>query len=230
MKSRMSGRVFVVAALGLALASSLAACRVEPGAAVFVGDVRITDTDVDEIVDEAIETLTADAPEQARDFPVGDVRDLAVDALTVVELGTQVAKDTGAEPDPDAGQHLQEHMLHSVLPEDSRFAALQVEAAGYRAMLLESAEPVTPEPEEAEAMAEQIIAASGADPDPAHIEQLSGVLIHEEHGQLAVGQHRLLADYVDEYDVTVNPRYGSNFIVVEFDGDGWPFITVPVPR
>ncbi|MGH8792377.1 MAG: hypothetical protein ACRDXX_07010, partial [Stackebrandtia sp.] len=216
--------------LGIAAVASTAACRVEPGAAVFVGDVRIAETQVDEVVEDLVDKLTAEAPEEAQNVVVGGLRDRTVDALTIAELGRQVSANTGDEPDRDVGDAHADMLTQAGFPADSRFVELTREAESYRAMLLAEAEPVSPDDADIEAIVAQLAVVPGQELDPQQTASLTTFLREDEQGQLMSGKRQAMVDYVSEYDVVANPRYGSSFLTVELGNNGRPFLTVPISR
>ncbi|GAA4919507.1 hypothetical protein LX16_4345 [Stackebrandtia albiflava] len=228
MKPRMSRRLVLAAVLGIAAAATVSACRVEQGAALFVGDVRVTDTQISEVVDSVPTELFTSGPDQMT-TGFGGVRQQVMEAFVVVELGRQVAADTGATPDETADATAREGWTQRTgLPEDNPFVALLGEAEGYRAMLKQGAEPAAPTDEEVADVAANFIAVTGQPLDEASISQLA-VTLNGETGQRIVGERRQLADYVAEYDVQTNPRYGRVSVISFYDPSG-VMLTVPVPN
>ncbi len=218
MLSRNSRRVFATAALAAALVTSLAACRVEQGAAVFVGDTRIAASQVDDVID----TLPT-----KRQAPMSIFRSSTVDALTVIELGKQVADDTGAEPVTAAEETPRQYWQSQGLKPDSEFVDLMAEAEGYRAMLAEDAEPAEATNDDLDAIIERFERNSGQklqERDKAALQQE----LASEQGKTIIGTRNKLESYVDKYDVTANPRYGDTYIVVARGSQYEPLVTVPL--
>ncbi|HIV56867.1 MAG TPA: hypothetical protein H9902_02825 [Candidatus Stackebrandtia faecavium] len=216
MLSRKSRRVLATTALAAAMVTSLAACRVEQGAAIFVGDTRISSSQVDEIVD-ALPTKP-----QA---PMSIFRSSVVDALTMVELGKQVAEDTGAEPIAAVAETPRQYWTSQGLERDSEFVDLMAQAETYRAMLSEDAEPTKASSKDINEIAERYELNTGEKlngPNKAGLKQQ----LNTEEGQALIGQRDQLASYVDEYSVTANPRYGDAYIVVARGENYEPLLTV----
>src|SRR5690606_2890135 len=102
------------------------------GAALFIGDTRYQQEEIDEIVDSV--------PEETRDRlgnlfqasggAVGDItaatlRGYVLDALTVVEIGKDTVADTDASPDRKAADAAEQFWTDPVLglSADSRFVS-----------------------------------------------------------------------------------------------------------
>ena len=232
---RMTRRAVAAVALGAMAIASLAACRVEQGTALFVGKTRVTEEQVDQIV----ESL----PQQA-DTAIGAYRSLTVDALAVTELGKLVSADTGNRPDADAAENQRQFWMQQGVSSNREFIDLMGEAEGYRVMLMDGAEPVTPSDADVDAMAAAYEDHSGmaltdsqkaaitADPDDPQWQEAFGsreqVESYVNLWEQNFGNLKQLADYVDEYDVTVNPRYGDSFIVVSRGSQNEPVLTLPL--
>jgi hypothetical protein len=204
--------------LGLAAVASLTACRVEQGTAVFVGDTRITEDQVNQLVD--------GLPLQ-EDSPLGGLRALTVDALTVVELGEQVAAKTGDSPKKESGDNQRAHWQQQGLKADDEFVALMAKAESYRAMLLEGAEPADPTDEDVDDIADSIGRGRGQQLNASERDQLR-VELSDEAGRELVGDRHQIAGFVADYDVNANPRYGDAFIIVTRGQEHQPVITVPL--
>ena len=220
MQPRNVRRALTAVALGIAALSAMAACRVEQGAAVFVGDTRITEDAVNSIVD----SLPVEV-----DAPLGGFRAMTVDALATVELGEQVAEDTGGSPDAASAEAIRSYWQSQGLPAEHEFVELMAEAEGYRAMLLSGAEPAAPTEADIEKIAAQFAENSGQPMTEADVAGL-GEYLNSEAGQEIIGGRDQVAAYVAEYQVTANPRYGEGYITVARDQQRMPVVTVPLGR
>lgn len=217
MRPRFTRRAAAIVLAATALVASLTACRVEQGAAVFVGDVRITEEQVDQYVDSL--------PPRLEVPPVG-FRALTVDALAVVELGRQVAASEHLEPNDSDGNFMEYYWTRQGLPADDQFVALISEAESYRAMLVKGTTQADPTDTDVAETLELVTRTSGAVVDEAFVRSL----LTSDTGRQVVGQRHRLAELVDEYDITANPRYGDTFIVVARDNQFQPLTTVPLPN
>jgi len=227
-KPRMSRRLLLAAALGLATVAALAGCRVEQGAALFVGETRITDSQVDAIVDSIpVELITPDLTRKATSF--GGVRGQVVEALTVVELGRQVADDTDRQPNTQVGSATRQGWSEATgLPLDNAFVELMGSAESYRELLRADATPEAPTEADIETAAKNYVSATGQPLDDATVAQLA-LDLNTDQGRELIGQNRQINQYVADYGVTANPKYGKLAIVTFQNASGVALLTAPVP-
>lgn len=228
MKPRMPRRLLLAAALGLATVAALAGCRVEQGAALFVGETRITDSQVDEIVDSVpVELVTSDRSRMTSGF--SGIRSQVVEALAVVELGRQVADDTDRQPNTQVGSAARKSWAEATgLPLDNAFVDLMGSAESYRELLRADATPEAPTEADVEAAAKNYATATGQPLDDAMIGQLTGEL-NTDQGRDLIGQNRQINQYVADYQVTANPKYGKLAIITFTNASGVALLTAPVP-
>jgi len=220
-KPRLPRRAIAAAVLSLAVVASTAACRVEQGAAIFVGDTRIAESEVSQLVDSLdSENLTG----------VGDLRAAIVEALVVVEVGKRIAEDTGATPDRDKeGQLLEQLSQMNRLPKDNPVIRLLAEKEAYRPLLVAEADPVDPTEHDVDAMSANVADAIGGKVTP---EIRAGIVadLESETGRELTGQRHQVLDYFTDYDVSVNPRFGETSVVIYADQQNNPIITAPIPQ
>ncbi|ADD45439.1 hypothetical protein [Stackebrandtia nassauensis] len=230
-------RIRAIAAMGLAAAALLtvSACRVEQGAALFVGDERISEKRVDEVVDSISASDRAKLADlnqltggQLPDISTGNLRGYVVDALVVTELGQRVAADTGVKPDRESSSVIKKNWELLELDSDSEFVQLTAEAEAYRTVLVDGSKPHRPSDKEVDALTAQLEHTFGQELDE---QQKAGFaqFLTSEDGQVVVGQQRQVSDYIAEYDVTANPRYGQSFIVIARNAGPQPLITSDIP-
>src|SRR5262245_44130619 len=81
----MPRRVLAVALAGALALTALTACQDQPTVAVYVGDARLTNADVEKIVEEF--------PAAVRDANAGQIRQNVVSAFVTREVATRIAKD-----------------------------------------------------------------------------------------------------------------------------------------
>lgn len=236
-------RIRAIAAMGLATVAlvTVSACRVEQGAALFIGSERISENRVDEIVDgmpdkarEQMSQLTELTGGQKSNISTGGLRGFVVDALATIELGKLVAADTGREPDTSVTGAVEKFWSQPVygLDEDNEFVQLAATAESYRTVLVEDAKPATVTDKELDAALDHFEFLAGekySKSDRDAIGQQLGAELESEAGRLLVGQQRQVGDYITDYDVTANPRYGQSFIVISLGRDNSPVFVAGIP-
>lgn len=198
-----------MAAVGLL---GLGACGSEQGAAMFVGDERVTEATLDGYVDGEVDSYLEQGATLA-DISYGDSRLTTASIVLIAELGEAIGLEA-----PDTSDAADE------------FEARHIEAAAYYNEIAAAAEPR----EMTEAETESLMAAVGSDQellqrvvgewmaseqltqeqaeqfnmaaqsDPAIVQEV--VLMW---GERQAGFADDLNEYVAEYDVSVNPRYGA---------------------
>jgi hypothetical protein len=202
-----------VAAVGLL---ALGACGSEQGAALFVGDERVTEATLDGYVEGEVASYLEQGATMA-DISYADSRQQAAFITLFAELGRQIGL-----PAPDTGGAADE------------YEALYMEAADYYQVLSLQAEPRAMTQVELEALnaaieadqallqriVEEWIAGqelteeqlmefnTAAQTDPSVLAQVVMAWAEVQGAQIA-GFADDLNGYVEEYDVSVNPRYGE---------------------
>jgi hypothetical protein len=201
-----------VAAVGLL---ALGACGSEQGAALFVGDERVTEVTLDGYVDGEVASYLEQGATMA-DISYADSRQQAAILMLLTELGRELEL-----PADTAGAA-------------SESEALYLEAVGYYQAISERAEPRAMTNAELEALNAAIEAdqslletivqewAVSQQLTPEQYEQfnvdaqtdprvLPAVVLQwsETGGAQRAGFADDLNAYMDEYDVAVNPRYGE---------------------
>jgi hypothetical protein len=206
-------RLVGVAAVGLL---ALGACGSEQGAALFVGDERVTEATIDGYVDGRVASYIEQGATMG-DISYADNRQQAAFIALFAELGREIGLDA-----PQTGGAANE------------YEALYMEAADhYRALSLQ-AEPRVMTQAELEALnaaiegdqsllqriVEEWIAAQdlteeqlaefnmAAQSDPGVLTQVVWEWAEVQGAQIA-GFADDLSEYVEEYDISVNPRYGQ---------------------
>ncbi|RKN43598.1 hypothetical protein [Micromonospora endolithica] len=214
-------RLVAVASVAVGLVA-LAGCRTEPGVAAYVGDVRITETAVDAIVQEL---ATASPAPQAPGEPPAERpefrRPQIVSTLVLHEVCQRVSADKGyrAQTPPEPEQVRQALGLAP----GSVFAQRQAELNSCLSGLPVGS-PVAPTQEE---MTDLVEAGKTAGVIPAEVtvEQAAGQLDGDQLRR-ALAAKKSLGDAVGDYDVTVNPRYRPlEFPVLSFNSDA-PAVSV----
>lgn len=186
-------RIATVAAVALLAVGGLSACRVESGTALFVGDDRVEQSRVDDMVDMA---------------PAGNetasVRKAVVTWLAVVELAKHVADDQHLPlPGPDYAAS-----AAAIGSTGNDLTRLKAEYEAYLPFLYSTASPVTPTKELATAGLNDIEAVTGEKIPDSYADVLVDGLTQATDGAEALGKRERLAALFESYDVLTNPRYG----------------------
>jgi parvulin-like peptidyl-prolyl isomerase len=235
-------RLPLIAVLGLAGLAGLAACRADPAVAAYVGDVRITEAEVDQVVDDlraevggSIEQELADLAEELDQAALAEQeaqrfgeleRQLAAVRTQVVEMRVITVAATGyaqreqlAVPDPDRAQV----GTDLGLPADSSYVAVVAEFVAVRDALRDSVEPVPPTEADQREVYENLVAegltASFAQVRPELDEQLLG---------RPVALRNLLTELVTQADIQLNPRYDLVYRVPVQIGNAQTWLGVPL--
>ncbi|WP_203991279.1 hypothetical protein [Micromonospora lutea] len=217
-------RLVAVASVAIGLVA-LTGCRSEPGVAAYVGDHRITEDAVTEVIDDA--SAKNPPPAAADEVPPGQEpqlpgRSQVVSTLVLAEVCERVSAAEGYRPEgqvepaqvaqglglnPETGYVRQVAELYTCL------SAIPIGA------------PVAPTEQE---LIDLVAAGkrAGAVPAEVTVEQAAAQLDGDQLRQ-ALANRDALREAVEEYDVTVNPRYRPLlFPVLSFTGQT---IAVGVP-
>jgi hypothetical protein len=214
-RARRLASVAVAAVLGLA---GLAACRSEPGVAVYLGDQRITEDRVNAIARGAeppAATQQAQPQEQQQEqqqpepTPSGRAqpavsRQDVVDLLVSLDLGKQIV----AEQDLQVADQVSPEQVAAELQiaPGSEYARMYGEWIDVAQAIMAAARPGTPTDEQTLAVYAGLVEAGAIEPD------LSLAQVKEAFGDgqfvsVASALGDQLADRADADDTTVNPRY-----------------------
>ncbi|GIJ28618.1 hypothetical protein Vqi01_37800 [Micromonospora qiuiae] len=222
-------RLFAVASVAVGLVA-LSGCRSEPGVAAYVGDHRITEDAVTEVIDDAraknaVPTETAGPAEMpAGPEPRLPGRSEVVSVLLLGEVCDRVSAAEGYRPqrEVDPVQIAQGAGLNPETEYVRRTAELYACLSG-----IPVGAPVAPSEQE---LADLVAAGkrAGAVPAEVTVEQAATQLDGEQL-RFALANRNSLAEAVEAYDVTVNPRYRPLvFPVLSFSGET-PIVAVGVP-
>jgi hypothetical protein len=202
-------RLVAVASVGLL---ALGACGSEQGAAMFVGDERVTEATLDGYVDGEVASYLEQGA-TLEDVSYGDSRQNAAAVVLYAELGQALELEA---PDTNNAQ--------------SEFEALYMEAVKYRDELASSAEPRELTDDEAEALnaaaagdqnlvqrivSEWLAAADLSEDEVGQFYQAANAdpnvvgEVVRMWGEQQAGFADDLNEYIAEYDVSLNPRYGT---------------------
>ncbi len=192
-------RRFVMVAAILLGGVTLAGCQSQPGTAAYVGDTRITDSQVESLV----ATIQADIDKShpGSTVPAGDLREIVVEHSVFNELAKRYAAEKGiavAHPDYKAASD------QIGLPADDPYVRLSADEDAYRTALLSKVTPVQPTEADIRAVYDKVTkVVSNVGP----YEQVRPAIVALPSLAPALGLRAALSDAANRYDVGVSPRY-----------------------
>lgn len=190
-------RLAAVAFAGLVV---LTGCSHDTDEALRVGDVTLTNAEVDAAAAHVTEAL---APEGVTGV-TGQVRGSVVELRAFLEVARRYAQEQGVTPDqPDYASAADSLGL----PQSDTFVRLNAEASAYLAALLAAATPRDATDEEIRKVYDDFLALTGADPAEATFDQIKDELLGVPNYGQALKLRDELSAAADRYDVVVNPRY-----------------------
>lgn len=175
-----------------AVAAGLAACQVQPGAAAFVGPDRITQSQV--------ETVYKSVADRVPSSDIGGIREQVTQLLVVRDLARRVAREQGVATGP---VNYRQYARYLRVPAGNAFTRLYAETYTALNNLAASVSPATPGETEYREIYRTL---------PAHSLSYGAVrnlVDATPHVDRLVGLQRALNTAAKEYDVTLNPRYGT---------------------
>jgi hypothetical protein len=189
-------RLPALVALGLLgpAALGLAACRADPAVAAYVGEVRITEAEVDAVI-AGLRTVAGGSIEPE----LAAVRPRVVEMRVLTEVGRGYAEQAGLTvPEPARDQ-----VAASLgLPAGNAYAELVATFLAVMDALRGSVEPVPPTEADQREVYDHLVAGGLAVP----FEQVQVELDEQVLGE-PVAMRNLLAEAVDRTTVHLNPRY-----------------------
>jgi hypothetical protein len=217
-------RFVLLAALTLCGGTALAACQSAPGVAAQVGDVRLTDARVEEIVEQVDdhllgadrERLAAEqsaqpvAPGSAAPTPqglpadvYGNVRRSIVEWTVFNEVAREYAAEKGLSlPAPDYATAANQIGL----PADNPYVTLYTETVAWRQLLSSNAQRAEPTEEDLQEAFRRAVAAGAIGSDVTY-EQVRSQLAQVDQIRTGVWIRNELAAVAERIGVSVSPRY-----------------------
>jgi hypothetical protein len=198
-------RLLAVLAVGALAVPGLAACRDLPTVAAYVGSQRLTNDQVEKIVDEF--------PAAIRDKNSGDVRQFVVSSFVTREVARDLAKENGIsvpEADLSAFSGLASQ-LH--LGPDSAFIKLDAEAQAAMEAVRTLGKPQEPTDADKREAFQQLLDEQFV--QPGSFEAVKSQ-IDSPQMRAALGLRPVLSDALKRYQVSINPRYQPLGIPVSF--------------
>ena len=202
-------RLVAVASVGLL---ALGACGSEQGAAMFVGDQRVTEATLDGYVDGEVD-MYLDQGATIEEISYGDSRQKAAFIVLFAELGQAMgleAPDTNSAADEFEARYIEAAAYYDEIAAaaepramaEAEAEALNAAVAGDQNLLQRAVEGWIASEELTDEELAQFNTAAQA--DPAIIAEVVRMW-----GEQQAGFADDLNEYVAEYDVAVNPRYGA---------------------
>ncbi|GAA1835879.1 hypothetical protein GCM10009682_62480 [Luedemannella flava] len=182
----------------------LAGCRSAPDVAAYVGSDKITEEQVDDIVNDFAAKRGTLTPEQlAAGASQTLAREDVVMTLVLQEVCEQFQAEKGFASVPVTPAQVAES---GNLPVGSLWAQERATLFSCTQGMPEAA-PVTPTEAELKALYDELVAIGAADPAQAPFETVKADLAQNQDVLGAIANQRLFADAMKSSDVTVNPRY-----------------------
>ncbi len=193
-------RLVPAAILAVLAGLALTGCRTQPGIASYVGDHRLTDNEVEQLVT-TIETDVKNGGGALEKEAYGNIRQLVVQLTVFTEIAKRYAAEKGLTlPEQDYEAAAQQFGL----PVTDPFVKLAVDSDSYRNLLLENAQPANPTEADLRDAYDRVVA-SGV--QEVTFEQLRDELAALPQLRSGVGLRNELSAAADRYGVSVNPRY-----------------------
>ncbi|MFY1673141.1 hypothetical protein ACN27G_24780 [Plantactinospora sp. WMMB334] len=225
-RARRLASIAVIAVLG---ATALSACRSDSSVAVYLGDKKITEDEVTEVLDDVRDRVPQGGDEPGATPAPGapevkaPTRTEVVSTLTMREVCLKLAADKGFTPSEQAP--IEQVAQATGLPADSRYVRLFSELDACRAGIPVT-QPVAPTQEELMDVVARGRVAGVIPPDAKDGEagqQLDGDVLRR-----ALAMRNALHEALEGYDVTVNPRYRPLEYPVLTFSDSSPALVVPI--
>ena len=199
-RARRLASVAVAAALAV---SGLAACRSAPNVAAYVGQARITEDRVSEVLDQAQQNKVTAA--QGQQAPPEIKRQDVVDTLVGLDVMREIAKQRGLTATPlNAADVAQSVGLKT----GAEYVALYSEYRGLLNAAGTGGKPAQPTEADLRDVYNRLTA-GGANPNGASFEQFASSISQEDQQTLAqnIGLRNDLEPQIAKLNAVVNPKY-----------------------
>ncbi|MEV4118233.1 hypothetical protein [Micromonospora sp. NPDC049645] len=220
-------RLAAVATVALGLVA-LSGCRAEPGIAAYVGDQRITDLQVADVMKDLRTKNPTPSEEPSAGGQPGAQQPTLPEAADVVRamVLTKVCEQLSAEKNYQPRGQVTADQAAQQLGLSPETGYVREVAKFFTCLSGLPGEPVEPTEQE---MADVIAAGRAAGKiQPQVTDEEAAGQLNGEQLQGALATKRLLGEAVDRYDVTVSPRYRPlEFPLLSFADDA-PAVSVPL--
>ncbi len=217
-------RLAFVAVLAVLAGFAFAGCRAEPGVAAYIGDVKISESRVEELVQDARQAAEADHEAALAAAVATGVlvppremapkRDQVVATLVLTEIFRRLVAERHLQPIPVDSAKVA--LADNIAP-SSTYLPVRVEMHSYYFALIDDVQPVEPTQAELREAYDRARVLSAQDT----FEQVAQVLSASRVYQVAVSLRRAIADAVTRYRVVISPRYRPlESPVLELNGVG----------
>lgn len=233
-------RFAAAVALAVVGVSVLAGCRTEPKVAAYIGSTKITQAQVDRIIDNArttgqaaIDAAVADAKKRNPQFdeskvpqPTVPTRDDVVSTLVLKDIAAKLADEQNLQREEIPTDQLAQQLN---MPAEATYVQLQAQLRSYLAPIYAKAQPVQATEADLRSIYERARKSGETwanQPFEAVVKDLDGDQVRQ-----ALGVRKVLSDAVDKADVKVNPQYrplefpilsfasGQSAVFIPLEGD-----------
>lgn len=191
-------RSLAAATLAAVAVLGLAGCRVEPGAAAFIGNTRITDEQVDKINDEQVDIARGRGQEVSTQAIAAN-RQLLIERLTLAEVARRIVTEKGIAVTRVSATDV---AYQNGRPQPSDIDRYVADTQPYLEALRAAVTPTALTDAEKKELTQNLVRL-GADPS------VAARFFGEPDLQRAMAFRKALRDGLDKYRVEVSPRYSE---------------------
>lgn len=217
-------RLIAVIAAGALGFTALGGCRVEAGAAAYVGGTTVTQSQVEKVLN----ALVADGYNGLSDKNRANARRAVMSDLVFVALAKRYAQEKGYDA-PSVDYSAASAQTHDPqIPATDPYLRTHTEAEAYRQLLLSRSTAATPTDADFREMYKNLTDQGltlGYDQTKTQLQQVPAV-------GPGLGLRNALADAAKRYGVQVNPVYGSVdyplVAISDSNGQAYPLLYLPL--
>jgi hypothetical protein len=217
-------RLIAVIAAGALGLTALGGCRVEAGAAAYVGSTKVTQSQVEKVLN----ALVADGYNGITDKNRANARRAVMSDLVFVAVAKRYAQEKGYDaPSEDysaASEQTRNPQTGVQIPASDPYLRTRTDAEAYRQLLLSHSTAATPTDADFREMYKNLTDQGltlGYDQTKAQLQQVASI-------GPGLGLRNALDDAIKRFGVQVNPVYGSvDYPLVEIsdsNGQSYPLI------
>jgi hypothetical protein len=223
-------RLVAVASVALAGSLLLSGCRSSPAVAAYVGDTRITNASLDNMIDTIEEdvkkTLGADA---LKGEQIGVLRQQLLGALLFVEVAKRYAKEK-SYPEPTF-DYAGKSQKSGNLPVTDPFVRATAEAEAYKQLLVSKVAPSKPTEADVREIYRRLVTMKIV--ESGKYDEVKPLILQIPEVAQGIAVRNELIAAAARYDTAVNPSFGrvDGFAITELElqSGGNPFPAVVFP-
>ena len=211
----MPRRLLAATIAGVFALAGASACREQPTVAAYVGDVQLSNAQVERIVDEFKDA-------NFREQHAGDIREAVVSDFVLNEVGRRIATERNVPIQAPNLSQYQDMAQQDKVPLDSEFVRLVADADATMQALASISTPAAPTEADQREVYDSVLADAKAQGQGAGFPSFDQVKAQIDSPDMrsAFAVRPLLRDGVKKYDVVVNPRYQPIGIDLPFSVGG----------